>query len=280
MNLPAIIYDLPFADYLAIDAAHFSTLKSIETSPLHYRHAATTERASTGAMLVGKALHRLVLEPRENPMLVVYPGAVRRGKEWETFQREHEGHTILSAAELRRCVAMREAVMKNRHARSILHDETGRAEVSLIWERDGVRMKTRLDWMMSSGLSFAELKTTRKISRRGFKYEAGERTYAAQLAIQQDGLIACGCAALTAYMMAVENEAPHDVRVLHVPEDVLAAGRLQYLGWLARIRECTAADHWPGVDGDAMGELELPDWQMVEGTAPEIAIDDATDGGF
>jgi len=52
-----------FAEYQAIQAVNFSSLKMMRESPLHYRHALTAIRAESPAMALGSAVHCAVLEP-------------------------------------------------------------------------------------------------------------------------------------------------------------------------------------------------------------------------
>ena len=125
---------LPFADYLAIDAVHNSTLKALDTSAKHYSHATRHARADTTALVIGRVLHAMVLDETP-PAVAVYEGKVRRGEKWEAFAAEHEGETILKRDELEDVAAMRAAVLS--HPRSAALFAEGEGEVSMVWGATG-----------------------------------------------------------------------------------------------------------------------------------------------
>jgi len=58
-----VIPDMPFSDYLALDAMSAHGLMQIERSPAHYRHAIDTPHAPTPAQALGTAAHMAILEP-------------------------------------------------------------------------------------------------------------------------------------------------------------------------------------------------------------------------
>jgi len=58
------IYDLPFVDYLKIDAMNFHTLKELEISPLHLKHVIDGYRQpNTDALRLGRAIHCGLITP-------------------------------------------------------------------------------------------------------------------------------------------------------------------------------------------------------------------------
>jgi hypothetical protein len=48
---------ITFADYAAAPGIHFSTLRYMAQSPLHYLHALNNPLSETQAMLLGRAVH-------------------------------------------------------------------------------------------------------------------------------------------------------------------------------------------------------------------------------
>ena len=73
-----ITHALPFADYLRRPGVHFSALKHMDTSALHYRRAVDHERKSSPAQLLGAITHAAILTPDLPVGVAVYDGT-RRG---------------------------------------------------------------------------------------------------------------------------------------------------------------------------------------------------------
>lgn len=220
----AILYDVPFSTYLTMQGAHFSTLRHMATSPLHYRRACDRERADTPALRLGRLTHALILTPELPTDVAVFDGKVRRGKTWESFAAEAAlaGKLIVRADELQAAERMRDAVYANKAARALLAHGIG--EVTVTWEerfpvpRDeradccfhgdhaacdgvngcgcvchgqpdecrGVPCRARLDWLGSAGI--VEVKTTRWFSPRSWVREVASRSYHAQLAHYSGGI--------------------------------------------------------------------------------------------
>lgn len=253
---------VPFADYLALAGEHFSSLKWLDMSPLHYRHALAHPVGESGAMTLGRLTHAIVLTPELPVDVAIYEGT-RRGRRWETFQAEHAGQTILRAGDpaLVTALAMRAAVQRHPEASRLLR--AGEGEVTLRWEAEGSACRGRLDWLRPCG-SIVELKTTRSIATRLFMREVAQRLYHVQLAFYTDGLTAVlGHAPpeLPA-MVAVENAPPYDVCVYRVGFDALEAGQRKVDAWLRTLAECRASGRWPGVGGDGVMDMRLPDWAL------------------
>ena len=71
-----------FAEYRAIKAVNWSTLKAMDTSPKQYRHALVHESDDAVALRIGRAIHCFVLEPQEaRKRLAVFDGKKRGTKD-------------------------------------------------------------------------------------------------------------------------------------------------------------------------------------------------------
>ena len=80
-------YDAARQEEVDNPPVRFSHLRAYGRSAMHGHHARTQpEQEPTAAMQLGSAVHALVLG---NKPVVAYPGAVRRGKEWEAFAAAH-----------------------------------------------------------------------------------------------------------------------------------------------------------------------------------------------
>ena len=258
----AILPDLSRAEYDAIDAVRFSTLKHMATSPLAYRHACDAPSEQTPAMRLGTMAHSLVLGTADAD-LAVFPGEVRRGRAWEEFEAAHagSGRTIVKASELAEAQMIAHAVSNCTRARNLL--AIGRAECAVVWEYDGQAVRSRLDWLAWTGCGtpwdgpprIVEIKTTRRMDT--FTREARWRHYHAQLALYARGVQAATGWAPEVYIVAAQNEAPWDVAAYRVTQATLAAGWELCATWLGMVRACEASGHWPGVDGGATLDLDV-----------------------
>lgn len=253
---------LPFADYLKIDSIHFSTLKAIDTSALHYAHAIAHGRRDTSSLLVGRVTHAMILDP-EPLDLAIYEGKVRNGKAWDVFAAEHKGKVILRRDELERSAAMRAAVMAHPVARDLFAE--GEGEVTIEFSMLGLACRARLDWLRPNG-GFVELKTTRAIEPRAFARECAQRTYHAQNAFYAGALEAATghISEELPRIVAVENVPPHDVAVYRVGYDSLEAGQRKIDEWIKKLDTARRSKRWPGVAAEEQ-DLRLPEYTLTDG---------------
>lgn len=265
-----ITHDLTFDEYAAIDAEHFSGLKALDVSPLHYLSARVS--TPTEAMRVGRALHELVCEPNALG-IAVYEGR-RAGKDWDAFAEANTRKTILSAKEHALVQAMRAALEKNTMAKALFAH--GRGEATVRWVDDGISCKARVDWLLPDG-GMVELKTSLSVAPRAFASACASRLYHAQIAFYSYGLNkAQGFAPPSHTIVAIEKKTPHDCVVYRVGREVLEAGERKVVGWLDKLRECKASGMWPGISGDGVVDLKLPDWALTDGL-PDVEMEDGDD---
>lgn len=250
--------DASFAAYRAHKALNWSSIKHlIMGSPLLYRYRLTEPDDDTTGRLIGRAVHALALEGRED--FVVWEGD-RRGKEWLAFRDAHTGTDILRASEAETVRAMAAAVLAHPMARWALE---GRREVSLTWERMGRACKGRLDVLGTSHV--ADLKTCGPLRMLG-------RTAWASGYIHQLAWYRRGAGVPAALIVGVEARAPHDVGVWEVDRAAMDAADVEIDAALARLAECEAADVWPG----AMPELEvvgLPSWFEADSLVDDLEVE-------
>ncbi len=258
-----IAHDLPFADYLALPSEHFSTLKALDLSPLHYRRAVDHPIADNDALRIGRITHAMILTPDAPTDVAVWDGAVRRGKAWDAFEAENVGKTIVRAADLAGAEAMRAAVYAHPFARSLL--SSGAPEVTATWEVNGIACRCRVDWLRDDG-AVVELKTTRHVGPRAFMSEFAKRLYHAQVAFYEDGIAANGVTVdgPSSYVIAVEKDAPHDVCVYRIDSNTIEVGRRKLDDWMTALAECRASGRWPGAS-DGVIDMVLPDWAVTDG---------------
>ena len=251
-------------------ALHFSTLKHIAESPLHFRHALTSPFEPSRAMRVGTVVHHLVLGRQGARDVVTWPDR-RAGKAWEAFKAKHEaaGNEIVAAAEWEEAEPIAEAVREHEGARRLIAG--ARCEVPLRWTINGVHFATRGIDIVQPGLGIADLKMARSVSPRLFPREAMRMHYHVQLAAYEEGAIQNGIDTTGGVrLLAVESKPPYAVQIFRLTPALLELGRKQLALWIEQLKACAAAAHWP-----AYSQTEI-DWDAPLDSL-EIELDDEED---
>jgi hypothetical protein len=265
-------------DYSLTPGVNFSRLKHISRSPLHFHAQLQAEHRDSPAMRLGRAVHAATLTPETwRPVVVerltdgqraalevlrtsvgmpaIYEGAVRRGKAWDAFEAAHHGPILLASEyeavkglvgatdilthrEMETASCIRDAVRANPHAMALLR--WAQTEVPRAWTYEGIACKGRVDILLP-GKSVWDLKTAADIHPDRFRWDALKRMYHVQLA-----WYAHGCDVPEAGIIAVESHEPWDVGVYRLSSMDMMHGRLAWVAWMDRLRECMAADTWPG----------------------------------
>ena len=260
---------MPFADYLAIEGEHFTTLKVALRSGAHYKAAKATPRKDSPALALGRACHTAILEPDRIALdLAVLPDGIDRrtkaGKEEHAaFVEASKGRTILDADGYETVIAIRDAVWGHSEARALLMNASVEQVAQWLDEETCLVCKLRADGI--SGAALLDVKTIASLAR--LKWAIRDYRYLMQSAFYSDGLRACGVEIATAYIIAVEKVPPFDVAVLRVGENEIAQGRADYRAALDTVRACTDAGEWPG---EYPGVTEIAavlypdDWTVTE----------------
>ncbi len=253
---PGIYRDMSFADYLAIDAVNNSSLKAMATSAKTYKHNLTHGREGSSAMLVGRMAHTGTLERKQLlKEYAIYPGKVRRGKQYDAFAAVNPGKTIVLESEWDKAAGIADAVMANDEARNLLVGTD--TEVSIVWrhEASDTLCKARLD--ADCATSIVDLKSTRHATPRAFANDAAKLYYHVQAAFYADAYAAATGKRKPFRFIAAQSSPPHEVAVYRVSDRLLAAGRKLYEAWLNQLWLCREHNEWPGV---ATQPLELEDY--------------------
>lgn len=267
---------IPFADYVAIDAVNWSTLKHAARSMRHYHHERQTERPDTVRLSRGRAGHTAVLEPDRFLLdYVLWDGGDRRAKGYKAFAAEAEdaGKTVLTVAEYTSALALRDAVHAHPVAGPLLARK-GESEVTVTWtdSETGLACKGRIDRLVTGGRpTIADFKTTSDIDARVFARVCSRLRYVSQLGMYRDGVRAARGLECGAAIIAAEVDEPYDVAVFRITSDALWSGSDEFHYLLARVAECEASGEWPGRYPERV-DLELPPWTFEGELSDEIEV--------
>lgn len=255
------------AEYEAIDAIHWSTLKLMGKSPAHYLHALQpVEHEDTDALQRGRVLHMAIFEPHRLASEVVVYRDRRQGKKWEDFEAANAGKEIITSRMHDTVEGLRAAARASALASKYLAG--GRSEQTLRWKHVTPALgdfpavefecKGRADFIANCG-AIVDLKVTKDASPAGFGREVMRYEYHGQAAFYSDGHEAMTGERLPFIIVAVEAVAPYVVQVYRVGEDELALGRERYTSLLAQLDVCRRTSNWPGYAETEMA-LQLPRW--------------------
>lgn len=259
-STPAMVRGLDFNEYLDLDMVSNTLLKQLKVSPKQYRFRQKHPIKDRKNLMIGRGSHTSVLEPDRFPLdYVVYKGKVRRGKQWDEFAAINKGSTILKAEEYQQCLSIRDAV--NHHPIARRYFKEGESEITLFWKHEttGIWCKSRLDWFKADDY-LLDLKTTKSIQPWLFNRDCFNMGYHIQGAFYQDAFQAVNGQKLPYYIVAVETNAPHDVAVYAMPDEVLDEGRMAYGTLMHTLATCIEKDEWPGQAEEKELELQLPAW--------------------
>lgn len=226
----------------------FSALKRFALSPLHYLSAIREPDDSDSlARRIGRGAHALMF----GQPVVVYPGKVRSGKQWDAFKAEHDGKSeILNQREMNQALRMVDALNENTLSRSLLLDGTT-CEQRIDWRYLGRSCRSTPDAYKPDVVT--DLKSTRVMPPARFVSAATKLAYHAQLAFYSEALRSTGKANPSmAFIVAVESVPPYSVTVLELTPRALEMGKRTYRLWFEELLGCEASDSWPGYSDGAI----------------------------
>lgn len=265
----SIVHDMPFADYLAMDALSCSALKHFARSPAHYVAYKSQPQKDSPAFRLGRLVHGMVLEPGKDRIAVVPPcdRRTKAGKaEWSAFLDANVDAEVVSAAEYDDLNGMATAVLNHMAASRLLTG--GHSEVSLTWGHEAhdlmhdkpwtIACKGRIDYLREDGL-IVDLKTCQDASPRAFARDAARYDYPLQMAMYARGLEVNGVHPAGAVLIAVEKTPPYAVGCYAFAPLDMGNAMDRLFDLLAGFAACQESDQWPAYADDVQ-ILNLPIW--------------------
>ena len=275
MKTTGQILECSEAEYRAIRAANYSTLKHANRSAAHML-AAMSPRDATPAMLLGSLVDAMLFSPADLALrFVAAPDVDRRTKagreQWDAFNAGlSDGCRAIDSETWEKAQRMVDGIRANRTARALLNGH--RYQTPMVWvdPDTGVRCKAMCDSVLP-GVTVTDLKTTTCADAREFARAAASMAYHMQAAFYCDGWRECTGEELPYTFIVVESVEPHAVAVYRLDDAAIDAGRARYKSALQMFAECTRSGVWPGY-ADHLQTLELPRWAL--GGAVTIGVDD------
>lgn len=259
---PGRYTNLSNTEYHASPGISSSGLKELAKSPKHYQMYISGPRKQTPSMLIGSAVHSLVLEPDVFPLeFAVSPECRRGSKEWIRFEQDNPGKNLLKPSEYEQAVNMRDSICSDVFAVGLLSCP-GAAEHSLYWMHDlGILCKCRPDFLTDNNL-IVDIKTSEDASPEGFERAIGKWKYHISAAFYTQGVEAVTGRSVKGFsFLVVENEPPYLVAYYLADNEMLERGNLAVERYLNRYKECTENNHWPGFPKRFV-PISCPSWAI------------------
>jgi hypothetical protein len=298
---PGIYPGMSMADYQRVDAMNNSTLAWADCSALHLKAAIDGEllRSDTDAMQFGRALHTRILESEtyadrviiRQPCAAILSSGKSKGEPCgdtgasvnvDGFWccRKHGGSDddrtpgveYITAAE---ATAIERAVQSIRDRRmDSLRRAKGQYELVIVAELHGVLCKARLDKFIAQPCTIVDLKKvaaardSKSANVRPDKFEARIATmgYGAQAAMYCDLITKITHEVPRWYWLVVEDGTPFAPALIRASDDLLRAGRNEYMGRLGVFKRARDSGVWPG-PADEPVTIDGPNWWLKENGA-------------
>lgn len=238
-----------------------SGAKVLLKSPARYRWERDHPPKPTAAMEFGTMLHCLALEPEKfGALYALAPAVDRRTKDGkaaaEQWAADNQGKTAVSGDDWDRVHRMADAI-EMWGASDLMVG--GEAEKPVLWERDGVQLKAKLDYLAPDRI--IDLKTTSADDEDSLVRAAWQYGYHISAAAYQEAAEVATGKRLPKTFVFVSNAPPHDVVILEASEEFLARGRALWNKAVNLYSCCLHFDDWPGMDQTFAGkQLNPPRW--------------------
>lgn len=262
-------FDIPFEDYVKIEAVNNSVLKFFSDPrrcPAHAKHYIDTGRKETPALHFGRAVDCYILEPqRFFEWYAVCPDCDRRTKAGKAAYAEFEatlqpGQEIITQKDYERIQTIYNAVSGSRAMRLI---EGGVSQVVAIWEdkETGLLCKARYDYYQESIPMITDVKSTPDCSPDGFGYDCFKYGYH-----QQAGFYCEGHQVLTGdfpdfAIFAIEKDEPFVHASYQLGDSTVLAGKNAARKALRKYKECVDSGQWP-LYSDKITLLNIPKFAL------------------
>lgn len=226
----------------------YSYLKLMARSPAHARFA--MDQAIAGAddwddspaRFMGRLAHTVALGRGQE--LAVFPGPVRRGKEWEKFAEANASKMIVKQAELETAQAMAKSLLCHEEARQYV--QGGEYVEHTFQALMGGRLIRFTPDTFEPGAFLFDLKTTTDASPERFPWQALKLGYHGQLAFYLDGVELLGIQPPeTVAIAAIESKPPYAVCLYTLTPAAIDFGRRLYRKWFEDFLNCERSGSWP-----------------------------------
>lgn len=264
------IWDVDAKTYHADSTAiSHSALEKFRISPLLYHQLYVAKTLPfdppTPSMLLGTALHALLLEPEKfGELVAVAPNVDGRTKEGkaakERFAEISAGKAIITTEQMATVQGMADGVQRNCMAADLL-SAVGRSELSIRWTDESTRLecKARFDRVLDCGVA-VDVKTTIDPRPPQWSRQAASLGYHKSAAHYLEGWRRAGdrSGPLEYLHLLVGSQPPYESAIVCFDAAALDMGRRENVETLLRLAECFERDDWSGPWSGQVNHVGLP----------------------
>lgn len=274
-----LVENMPFEEYLAVDALSSTALKQFARSPWHYRNRVDID--PTPAMLRGTLAHCAVLEPEAMAQRYVVlpedaprkptkaqlnaknpsPESVASMQWWESFVSQNKGRELVPFSDYATCRSQLEAIKSHPELSALLSEGIGEASIFWVDKATGIYCKARPDWLPKpDGKSImpVDLKTCADDSPSGFGRAAARLRYDLQAAHYTAGIEAVTKLHVDSFVFAAVSSKPPILAVPYVlTDEIRDQGKDERRELMDRLAWCQRENEWPAY-GSGFQLLDFP----------------------
>lgn len=241
-----------------------SGLDLINRSPAHYKWSIENPKEETEALIFGKLVHCLILEPENyNDKFLVTLKIDRRTKEGKEYYQNVldnlNGRIIISEEQKEQASIMASKVLNHSLGSRLLSN--GKSEVKIYWECPitGCRFRSMIDYLNDYVI---DLKTTEDARPETFQRSIVKYRYDVQGAVYLDAVeLSTGIRPKGFIIIAIEKTEPYNVAIYLLDEIAIESGKSKYIRNAFTYKECFESNYWPGYE-EQVNLISLPSYAL------------------
>lgn len=255
-------------EYRSYPAINASGINLFRKTPAHYWQESPFNpdriiKEKTPNLVFGSLAHCLILQPEAfEKEFIVQPAIDRRTKtgkeEFAEFELKAAGKTIITEDQLEKAMMMKNHLLDNYAAKTLLSE--GISEKVVIWQKEigGVPCKAKLD-KIRNGL-LIDYKTTSDITEDSLSLSIAKFGYHRQMAWYMEAAeIELGTRPEAAILIFQDKEFPQMISVRNLSGDALAQGKKECDEAYSGICERLKSGNWDAYP-QKIEEINLPAW--------------------
>lgn len=249
------------ATYRAHPALNYSSARNLLKSPKHFQAALNRKFEPSREMIIGSAVHSIVLEGKQ-PSYIVRPADLDlRTKEGKAWRDKHVGMEIVTPDEDSSVRNAVKAVRENADAQYLLK-LCQKREVGIVQTYRNIEIKGKLDAYgcdEAGKVIILDLKTSSSADPEEFGRKIFNLKYAAQCAWYRSILaLELGLDYAPNWMWLIcETQEPYDVAIYQPSDEMIEIGNAQMEHCIETYRSCKSSNNWPGYSNGII-TLEAP----------------------
>lgn len=275
-----LVENMPEAEYHARPELSKHDMDMIRRAPLLYQYKKANPEPPDEEMNFGSLVHLALLQPHLLESAVAFlpddapdrplpahhkmrtegreltASAIERFTFWDDWNEKTKGKQIVKPETFEKVLGIQKSIMSN-PATAVYFDRDPLREVSLFWERFGVKCRARLDLLHA--VEIGDLKTCGDASRNGFAKDIAKCRYPHQGEHYDDGAKACGYNIQAVVFVAVECHPPYLCAAHTLGESSLSIARDENKRDILTFKKCLESGVWPNIKND-LRPLDSPIW--------------------